>query len=133
MRDFDIERRATPDEERQFRFHGQVFTRRDGVRPETLALIEDSIFANTSADVVKMLDQSIREFIEEADLPKWDAIRDPAHTPAVRLIAMRQLAEWLVEADTALPTESPSGAGAGAGDTAPSSTASSPSPEATSD
>lgn len=155
MRNFDI-RKEWDEADAQYELRGQVFTRRPKVRPETLALIEDAPYALTSMAVVEALDQGIRDFLVPEDVPRWDALRGKPlpkiinddgseETPAdphadlraltdndpVSLREMRELAEWLVEVETRLPTESPSTSTGGQKPTEPTLTAASTSEEAT--
>lgn len=116
-------------EDMQFEVLGVRFTRRAAVRPETLATIEDAPYQAMSSDVVAQLDRGIAEFLIPEDVERWDELRTREDNP-VRIFHMRNVARWLVEVESRLPTTQPSASTPGRSDTEQPSMAPSPSPEA---
>lgn len=159
MKDFDSDKRPVPltDEEMRFTLRGETFTRRDKVRPEAIATIEDSAYEPSSLGVIEMMDRGILEYLVPEDADRWNAVRgkelpqvfspeeqawadadDPyaelrerAKRNPVELHELQAIGKWLVEIETRLPTTRPSASTDGPNSTEPSSTDASSSEEAT--
>lgn len=130
MRNFDEERaEVTPVAERQFTLGGHVFTRRDRVRPEALAQIEDAGMAGSSSDVLVELDKGVLMFLEDDEKEAYTKVRTDEKNP-VSLRDLQALSEWLVEEETKLPTTAPSASTDGRSTTPSSSPEQSSLPEA---
>lgn len=156
VKNFDQDDERVLDEaDKTFTIRGVTFTRRDKVRPEAIAMIEDSAFEPSSIGVIEMMDRGISEYLVPGDRPLWDAVRgkpwrgavsedgdvvdsDPhaeirgrAEDNPIQIHEMRNVGQWLVEVETRLPTTQPSASPDGASSTERSSTAASSSGEAT--
>lgn len=158
MKNFDNDPgRELSEADMQFTIRGQTFTRRSKVRPEAIALIEDSAYEASSLGVIEMMDRGISEFLVPEDRARWDAVRgkpvqrewveekgefvemaDPhadlraqAAVDPIEIHEMKNVGQWLVEVETRLPTTRPSASTAGPSTTEPSSTDESSSEEAT--
>jgi hypothetical protein len=147
MRNFDSDSRPVPlsDEDMRFTLRDETFTRRDKVRPEAIATIEDSAYEPSSLGVIEMMDRGILEYLVPEDADRWNAVRgkdwlDDADDPyaelrdagcrnPVQLHELQAIGKWLVEVETRLPTTRPSASTDGPNSTGPSSTDASSSEE----
>lgn len=157
MRNFDSDNRPVPltDEDMRWETRGQTFTRRDKVRPEAIATLEDAAYEPSSLGVIDMMDRGILEFLVPEDADRWNAVRGKAwpreydtetqewsdpHDPHAELRARAQhdpvqlhelqaIGKWLVEVETRLPTTRPSASTDGPPNTERSSTDASSSEE----
>lgn len=105
-----------------FTIGGESFQMRY-VRPEVLASWEDEPDDEKSADVLKRQDARICEFLaSEADRERWLKLRK-REEEALPLVHLNELLRWMVEVQTARPTNPPSPLVPGRGSTRPSSKA----------
>lgn len=157
MKNFDSDTRPVPLEaaDKRFTLRGETFTRRDKVRPEAVAMIEDSAYEASSLGVIEMMDRGILEYLVPSDADRWNAVRGKeaprewnadqqewvelpdAHADVrarakdnpVQLHELQAIGKWLVEIETRLPTTRPSESTDGPNSTGPSSTDASSSEE----
>jgi hypothetical protein len=133
MHDFDIDREARWQADRQFKLGGEVFTHRPGVRPELMAEWE-GIDANTSAvDALAITDRLIKAWIDTTDDPdavkRFEVLRQREEDP-ISGGDLSTLIFWLYRQSTRRPTEPSTSSDNGHGTTgAPSTATSSTEPE----
>jgi hypothetical protein len=147
MRDFDAERPS----DLTFKIGGETFTMLL-VPPEVLAEWEDARAAeladqraklasgeaiedtpDAAARSIAITDQRIKSFLDPSDHARYDKVRakaagDPDVIPYGALV---ELKNWMVETQSARPTQTPSPSGGGRGRTGRSSRAASRSQAAT--
>lgn len=106
--------------ERTFVVQGETFTWRD-VRPEVL----DTILAiNGDGNMWEQQDQMVLHFIVPEDHERWKNLRAREDKP-ITIAQFNAILEYLVEAQTERPTETPSPSASGRGKRAVSSKAAS--------
>jgi len=132
VKDFDVLRKQREAQDRMFQIGGETFVRRASVRPEAVEPWE-SVGSNpdiTSGDVIARMDETVINLIEPGPKgeahKRWKALR-AREDDAVNLGDMIDVITWLVEEQSARPTQSP-GSFSGEPDTTgtPSTGASSP-------
>ena len=110
--------------DRTFTVRGQSFTWRD-VKPEVLTLFDSEAILGKNGDsdetaVWKLIDAQILLFIEPGQHESWAKLRAREEEP-VTIQQLNAILEWLMEAQTGRPTETPSPSASGRGKTAASS------------
>lgn len=105
-----------------FTIGGETFQMRY-VRPEVLASWEDEPDSEKSAEILKRQDERIEQFlVSEENRERWRKLR-AREDDALPLVHVTELLRWMVEVQTARPTNPPSPLVSGRGKTAPSSRA----------
>lgn len=105
-----------------FTIGGEQFEMRY-VRPEVLAIWEEEPDIEKSSEVLKKQDERIAHFLaSDADRERWYRLREREDN-ALSLVHVNELLRWMVEVQTARPTNPPSPSVVGRGKTAPSSKA----------
>lgn len=105
-----------------FTIGGETFGMRY-VRPEVLALWEDEPDEEKSTDILKRQDARILQFLaNDEDRERWTKLRE-REEDALPLVHLNELLRWMVEVQTARPTNPPSPLATGRGRTAASSKA----------
>lgn len=122
MKDFD-EILAT---EREFKVVGETFRWHD-VRPEVLTEFdaepeEDKDGTADPNAAWKLIDRRILVFLSPEDRKRWVELRKRDENP-VTIAQLNEIWTWLLEAQVARPTETPSPSASGRGPTAVSSKA----------
>src|SRR5262245_2222585 len=119
MKDFDEELV----EDRTFKLAGETFTWKY-IRPETLFNLADDLQKQNGANDggLSLLDAQVTIFLNEGDLDRWKSLRERDENP-VTLGQLTTLVEWLVEAQSGRPTETPAPSVTGRGKTGGSSRA----------
>lgn len=117
MRNFDQQQEG----DLTFQVAGETFTMQN-VRPEVLASWEDAPIPESAADALKIVDERILLFIDNGNgqHDRWKKLRESEDT-VVTMGQLRSVLEWMVEVQSALPTQQPSPSVAGRGRTATSS------------
>lgn len=109
--DFDIGRqsRRRTREDRTFKLHGEYFTVRSGVRPESLAGFDGFNDDASIAESMGAVDQMFRLMVEPDELAheRYDTIRADEVDP-LTVEDLREVVEWMLEVATGRPTGSPS-------------------------
>ena len=92
------------------------------VRPEVIASWEDEEMPSKSVDALKYTDEKIKMFLENSDgsHERWDELRKREADP-VSMGELNEILVWMVEAQSARPTQQPSPSAAGRGQTGRSS------------
>lgn len=109
MRSFDIT------EDMTFEVCGEKFTVKT-VRPEVLALWEDETDPETAVAALEVVDKRILAFLDNGNgqHDRWKAMREREdNSPSMGQI--RGILEWMIEVQTARPTNPPSSSGRGRG------------------
>jgi hypothetical protein len=119
------------EEDLEFTVQGETF-RMQYVRPEVLAQWEDEDDPGeeSALQAINRLDQRIRSFLVPDDRDRWVTLRKREEN-AIPFVQLREIVRWMVETQSARPTQTPSASADGRGNTAASSTAKSRSREAT--
>lgn len=153
--DPDTGRQARFERDRDFVINGVELTHRPSVAPEDVqewaamvggefvergpdgAILQDgdgnTISSLTESQAIKILDGTIRAFLEPGQEEKWAAARDPRAENPIGLSDLRALVAWLFEETSGRPTGPSSGSqasrsGIGSDGPATPSTGASPSP-----
>lgn len=114
MKNFDEDRVALSEADRQFQIRGEVFTRRESIRPEVVADFEDLEPKSGAHHTLQVIDAMITGFIEDEGHQRYADLRQRAGDP-VTLDDLIKVAQWLVAENAGRPTGSPSGSSAGSG------------------
>lgn len=116
-RNFDEER----DQDLDFVIRGEKFTVAR-VRPEVIGEWEDEATPEKSMDAITYTSDKVKGFILNSDgsHERWDAVRKQTDDP-VTLGELNELLVWMIQVQSARPTQSPSPSAAGRGRTAASS------------
>lgn len=114
--------------DRQVEVRGEVLTRKERVRPEAIAMIEDASMQLSSLDVVAMLDDGILMTLDDKSREAWQKLRSEDADDPLTLAEITAVGTFMVEAETGLPTTQPSASTNGSDGTEASSPGSSPSP-----
>lgn len=116
MRSFDLK------DDLEFELHGETFAVKT-LRPEVIAAWEDLEPSKTSLEAVKRMDDTILEFLADGNgqHEKWRKLRE-SDDPAITTGQMRAILDWIVEVQSARPTELPAPSPRGRGNTGRSST-----------
>lgn len=129
MRDFD-EDRVGRDRTEPFKIGGVEFVARVNVRPEVVARWMDMDPATSSTEALAIVDQTVCAFLDAGDRVKWTALREREDDP-VTDFDLVQLVVWLIRVAGSRPTVSSLDFEDGPTSDEDSSTAKSPSTEAT--
>jgi hypothetical protein len=123
MRDFDEARKRRQDKDRSFKIGGETFVMKPGVRPEALADYEKIGPDSTPTETLAIIDGIVLSMIDGADggHDRYVKVRESEDDP-VTLGDMQELVEWLMEEQTARPTELAPASGGGRRRTATPST-----------
>ena len=104
-----------------FEVEGEKFTM-FVVRPEVLAAWEDAAIPETAVDALKVIDERVCLMLgDNGQVERWHALRARDEN-AVSIGVLRDVMEWMVEVQSARPTESPAPSARGRGKTATTST-----------
>jgi hypothetical protein len=116
-RNFDDERQ----QDREFIIRGERFTM-IMVRPEVIGAWEDEPTPEKSQDSIAFTSEKVKQFISNSDgsHERWEALRAREEDP-VSLGELNELLIWMVQVQSARPTQSPSPSAPGRGRTAASS------------
>lgn len=132
MKDFDVERAERAQVDRTFKLGGETFTRKATVRPEATEPWEGVTAVSTQTETLAAIDATIRNMIEPGDKneahARWKKLRQ-REEDAVSLGDLIELITWLVEEQTARPTEPQRNFSVVPDDTGTTSTEGSSSPE----
>ena len=117
MRNFDLH------EDMAFEVCGETFEMRT-VRPEVLALWEDEEGPTSAVKALEVVDARLLAFLadDNGQHDRWKALRE-RETNSPSIGQLRGILEWMIEVQTARPTEQPSPSGRGRGKTVTSSEA----------
>lgn len=115
MKNFDVEKDLS------FQVGGESFTM-VVVRPEVLATWEDATIPESALEALKLIDERVGVMLgSNGQIEKWQALRARDEN-AVAMWQLQELLEWMVEVQSARPTESPAPSARGRGKTATTST-----------
>ena len=109
MRKFDIT------EDLSFEVCGEMFKMRL-VKPEVLATLQDNDVPETNMKALEVLDDQIEAFLDNANgqVERWKAMRKREdNTPSQG--QLQDILLWMIEVQTARPTNQPSPSGRGRG------------------
>jgi hypothetical protein len=107
MRNFDLK------EDLSFEICGERFDMKI-VRPEVLALWEDEKEPDSGVKALEIVDRRIVAFLAEEQHDRWKALRKrPENTPSMG--QLREILQWMIEVQTARPTQQPSASAPGRG------------------
>lgn len=111
------------DQDLEFQLGGEKFKMRF-VRPEVLAAWEDEPIDEKSIDLLKKQDERIIMFLngDDGSRDRYLALR-AREDDAVPMVVVNELLTWMIEVQTARPTNTPSPSAVGRGRTAPTSKA----------
>jgi hypothetical protein len=134
MKDFDEARaqRNADAEIRSFKLGGETFTilTKTHVRPEALAAASRISRESSIDQDLASLDETITGFLaDDENRDRYAALRARVADP-ITFADLYEVATWMVQEETDLPTEQPSPSTTGSGPTAPSLTDVSASPPA---
>ena len=88
------------------------------VRPEVLAAWDEEPLEEKSQEVLKRQDERIKSFLaSDEERERWAKLREREDN-AIPLVKFNELLRWMVEIQTARPTNPPSPSGGGRGKTA---------------
>lgn len=104
--------------------------RLEALRQEAKERGEDFYIPNDAQETVERLDARILSFLDEEDHERWKTLR-ARKKPAVPYAQLKAVEEWMVETQSARPTQQPSPSAPGRGSTGRSSTVRPRSREAT--
>lgn len=128
MKDFDAERTSLSAEDREFKIRGEVFVRREEVKPEVLVGYDDLREDTGAARTLEIIDQLIVDLIEDGGDAhgRYTTLRAREDNP-VTLDDLLEVSKWLMTEVTNRPTTPPSDSSEGSesGRTGTSSTANS--------
>ena len=117
MRSFDL------NEDMAFEVCGEKFTMKT-VRPEVLALWEDEETPESAVKALELVDQRILAFLDNGNgqHDRWKELRErDENSPSMG--QLRGILEWMIEVQTARPTNQPSPSARGRGASAATSAA----------
>ena len=109
MRNFDIS------EDLSFEVCGEMFKMRL-VKPEVLAKLQDNDVPETNMKALEILDEQITAFLDNSNgqIERWKAMRTREdNTPSQG--QLQDILLWMIEVQTARPTNQPSTSGRGRG------------------
>lgn len=114
MKDFDLDRVNTSEEARQFRLRGEVFVRRDSVRPDTTIAFEDLTPEDTAQHTLTVIDDLVLGFIEDdgGAHARYRSLREREADP-VTLQDLIKMSQWLIAENAGRPTGPSSGSSTG--------------------
>lgn len=142
MKDFDAERRARLERDRSFQLGGETFTMRPSVAPEAtlrwsqMAMGEIGVERELpvldgkgeatgnirtrkivpEAEALDIFDETVLAFLEPGQEEKWATVRGADVELPLTIDDLRELIEWLFEAQTGRPTGPSSDSTPGSGD-----------------
>lgn len=115
MKNFDLP------QDLSFQVGGEQFTM-VVVRPEVLATWEDAPIPETAVEALKLIDERVGMMLgSNGQIDRWMALRTRDEN-ALSMGQLREVMEWMVEVQSARPTELPAPSGRGRGRTATTST-----------
>lgn len=109
MKDFDEERAARYEGDREFQIGGEKFVRRASVRPEVLMAVDDLDAGAPGHEMLKSIDGVILAFIESTDdaHDRYRTLRERDDDP-VNMADLNAVVRWLVSEMTGRPMPAPS-------------------------
>lgn len=116
MRNFDLEM------ELAFEVCGEMFKMRL-VKPEVLAKLQDMGVPESNVKSLELMDEQIMAFLDNSNgqIDRWKAMRERENnTPSQG--QLQDILVWMVEVQTARPTEQPTPSGRGRGKSGATST-----------
>jgi hypothetical protein len=132
VKDFDAERIARPGEDRVFKVNGAEFHLKPALAARRLAQYEDIVFsAETGAgNTIDEMDSLIRDSLEPGQEAAWQQVSDVQAERPLTLGDYERIVNYLRTVMSGRPFVSLSGSGGTPETTGTTSTAESPSPEA---
>lgn len=120
---FTVSREERLKGERSFKIGGETFTHRVAVAPEVIhPWLEASDTADSEADWLKILDETVVAMLEPGQEDKWRKVRDPEAENPITQLDLSALMRWLIEVTTGRPTGQPSDSSSGSDGSGTSST-----------